>query len=270
MLKFSISASEQSPLTAPIPLCGNICESLEFAASLGYNAIEVHTRENADLDYEKILEVSEKCGIKICAIVTGRINTEGKVNLIDDAIYISNAAMDGMKKYINMAQSFDSDVVIGWAKGVVPEHGNREKYLKVLAQKIKELNDYGKERNIRIILEVINRYETNIFNTAQETVDFINNNRLDNCYVLLDTFHMGIDEIDPYQAIRTCGDKLGYMHVADNTRRHPGSGQIDFKRILSTLKEIGYQGYVNVECIPYPDRETAARKAIDHLKKCDC
>ena len=120
-----------------------------------------------------------------------------------------------------------------------------------------------------MVIEVINHYETNIFITAKETVDFLCENALDNCYVHLDTYHMGLEEYDPYEAIRLCGKRLGYFHVSDNSRRYPGSGQFDFKRILAVLKEIGYSGFVTVECLPDPDRETAAKKAISHLKACE-
>ena len=100
-------------------------------------------------------------------------------------------------------------------------------------------------------------------------MDFITRHDLDQFFVHLDTFHMNIEEHNPYEAIRKCGKKLGYFHVADNTRRYPGSGQLDFKRILAALYEIDYDGYIAVECIPDPDRETTARKAIEHLIACE-
>ena len=77
---------------------------------------------------------------------------------------------------------------------------------------------------------------------------------------------MGIDECDPVEAIRLCRGKLGYFHLADNSRRYPGSGQFDFSRILDALDEIDYDGYLSVECLPYPNGEAAAEKAILFLK----
>ena len=100
-------------------------------------------------------------------------------------------------------------------------------------------------------------------------VDFLEAYRLDNCFVHLDTYHMNIEEADPYAAIRRCGARLGYFHVADNSRRYPGSGQLDFRRLLRTLQETGYSGWITVECIPDPDRGTAAQKAIRYLRGCE-
>lgn len=171
-----------------------------------------------------------------------------------------------MRQYIDMARKLEADIVIGWVKGNVPKGGKREKYLDRLAKNLRLLAAYGAERNVRLNLEVINRYEVNIFTTARETVDFLEKYQLDNCYVHLDTFHMGIDECDPVEAIRTARGRLGYFHLADNSRRCPGSGQFDFSRILNALEEVGYDGYLSVECLPWPTGEEAARKAILFLK----
>lgn len=97
-------------------------------------------------------------------------------------------------------------------------------------------------------------------------MDFLEKYQLDNCYVHLDTFHMGIDECDPVEAIRLCRGKLGYFHLADNSRRYPGSGQFDFSCILNALEEIGYDGYLSVECLPWPTGEEAAQRALMFLK----
>lgn len=77
---------------------------------------------------------------------------------------------------------------------------------------------------------------------------------------------MQIDECDPAAAVRRCAGKLGYVHLADNSRRYPGSGQIDFSKILAALQEIGYNGYLSVECFPYPSSQEAAGAALRYLK----
>ena len=199
-------------------------------------------------------------------VITGRLNTEGMCSLVADEPYIVSATMDGMRQYIDMAQKLGAGIVIGWVKGNVPKGGKREKYLDRLAKNLRVLASYGAERNVKLNLEVINRYEVNIFTTARETMDFLEKYQLDNCYVHLDTFHMGIDECDPVEAIRLCRGKLGYFHLADNSRRYPGSGQFDFSCILNALEEIGYDGYLSVECLPWPTGEEAAQRALMFLK----
>lgn len=264
--KFAISSADEAPATAPILLQGSVEHNLRMAAQLGYDAIEIHTREDAELDYEAIRNATDCYGASVAAVVTGRLNTEGKCSLMADEPYIVSATMDGMRRYIDMAQRLDADLVIGWVKGNIPQGGRREKYMFRLAKNLQILNDYGKERGVRLNIEVINRYEVNVFTTADELMTFLETYQLDNCYAHLDTFHMGVDECDPVAAIRRCGDRLGYFHLADNSRRYPGSGQFDFKKILKALDEIDYRGYLSVECFPYPSAEIAASRAITHLK----
>jgi len=263
---FACSTAKEAPDTAPILLKGDICQNLVKASELGYQAIEVHMRETIALDIPTIRKTMDKTGVRICNIVTGRLNTEGKVNLIDDVPYIEEAAMNGMKKYIDLASALDADIIIGWVKGNIPPGGSRSKYLDRLAANLKELNNYAKNRRVKINLEVINRYEVNIFTTCAEVGEFLDAHQLNNCYIHLDTFHMNIDESDPVEAIRLAGKRLGYFHLADNNRKYPGNGQLDFDKILSALEEINYQGYLSVECLPYPTGEEAAARSIAFLK----
>lgn len=267
--KYAISSADWAPESAPILLKGDIIGNIKKAAALGYQGLEVHTRETACLDYSEIKKVSADCGVAIAAVATGRLNTQGKVSLTDDRPYITDSAMNGMRAYIEMAAKLGADIIIGWARGTVPEGQNPERYLERLAQNLKIIGRQAGEQGVKIFIEVINRYETNIFTTAKETMDFIEAWDIPNSYLHLDTFHMNIDETDPTQAIRICGKKLGYVHVADNTRCYPGSGILDFGSCLNVLDEIGYDGYISVECLPKPDGETAAKKALEHLRQCD-
>lgn len=264
--KYALSSADEAPSTAPILLQGSIGQNLKKAKKLGYHAIEIHLREDDDVDYQEVLQTMQETGVKVSSIVTGRLNTEGKCSLIDDAPYIVETTVNHMKQYIDMAAVLKTDIVIGWVKGNVPEGGKREKYLKRLAKNLRVLAEYAMEKNVKINIEVINRYEVNVFTTSKELVDFLNEYQIPNCYVHLDTFHMYIDEANPVEAIQIAKGKIGYFHLADNSRRYPGSGQIDFKKILKALDEAGYDGYLAVECFPYPNGEIAAQKALAYLK----
>jgi 5-keto-L-gluconate epimerase len=267
--KYALSSADHASDSAPVLLKGDICDNLKKAVKLGYKAIEVHTRETEEFDYEKIKKCCEDYNVSIAAIVTGRLITEGKCNLIDDKPYVTHAALVGMKQYIDIAARLKTNIVLGWAKGNIPENGKKDKYLTRLANNLSTLSAYAIEKEVKIYIEVINRYETNIFTTAQELIDFLNTNDLPNCFVHLDSFHMNIEEKNLLEAIRLSKGKLGYMHLADNTRCYPGSGMLDFVDILKTLEEIGYNGYLSVECLPFPNSTEAAKSAIDYLEKCN-
>lgn len=91
--KYACPSADEAPLTVPILFRGDICTNLNRAALLGYSAIEVHTRETAELDYDAIRRTVADCKAKVCMIITERRFTEEKVNLINDVPYITDSAI---------------------------------------------------------------------------------------------------------------------------------------------------------------------------------
>lgn len=236
--KYALATADQSPPSAAILLNGTIEENLARAARLGYDAIEAHIREDAVIDYASVQRTMQETGVRVSMIVTGRLNTEGKCSLIADEPYVAAAAMDGMYQYIDMAQHLGADIIVGWVRGNLPSEKNRKKYLDRLAGNLKILSAYAVDRNVKILIEVINRYEMDLFTTAEELMSFLENYQLENCYAHLDTFHMGIEEVDPVRAIGRCADRLMNIHLSDNTRCYPGSGRFDFQKIFMHCKKI--------------------------------
>ena len=98
---------------------------------------------------------------------------------------------------------------------------------------------------IDVYLEAINRYETPLLNTAEQTVEVVKQIDRSNVKVLLDVFHMNIEEVSIPDAIRATGDLLGHFHVVDSNRHAPGMGHVDFTEIASALRDIGYKGWIS-------------------------
>ena len=93
---------------------------------------------------------------------------------------------------------------------------------------------------VELVLEIVNRFETNLLNTAAQGLAFIKETGSDSVRLHLDTFHMNIEEVDPAMAIRLAGDKVGYFHVGESNRGYLGAGVVNFDRIFDALVEIGY------------------------------
>jgi sugar phosphate isomerase/epimerase len=125
----------------------------------------------------------------------------------------------------------------------------------------------ARPQGVRLALEPINRYETTLINTAQQGLELIQRVGADNFGLLLDTFHMNIEEAQIESSIRLCGSHLFHFHVADSNRAAPGGGHLDFPSILGALGSTGYMGWVSGEFLPRPDAETAAREGITFLRK---
>lgn len=263
---YACSSADTAPKTAPILLTGDVCDNLRKAAAMGYDCIEVHTRETVEWDYDAINACAAECGCKVGMIITGRLNTEGKCDLINDIPYIQEAAVKGMKQYIDMAAKLNAGIVIGWVKGNIPAGGDKNRYMDTLGRNLKILNAYAKTQDVPLCIEIINHYEVNIFTTADELMTFLEKYQLDNCYAHLDTYHMMLDETDMKAAVYRCKGKLGYVHLADYGRQYPGAGEFNFSEVLHSLDEIDYDGILSIECFPIPDGETAAKNGLQYMK----
>ena len=124
----------------------------------------------------------------------------------------------------------------------------------------------ARPHNIRLAIEPINRYETNLINTVADALDVINQVGADNLGVLFDTFHANIEEPNIAVSLRACGSRLFHVHVADSNRWYPGAGHIDFARVIATLREMKYAGWISAEILPKPDIPRAAEQAMRTMK----
>jgi sugar phosphate isomerase/epimerase len=114
--------------------------------------------------------------------------------------------------------------------------------------------------NLRVAMEVLNRYESHLLNTAEQAVAFVEEVGLVNVGILLDAFHMNLEEPDPARALSAAGERLFLFHAADSNRRGVGRGHTDFSGLFRALHEIGYPGDVIVECTaPGPDPFTPVK-----------
>ena len=265
-IRYGVSAALSAPKTAPILLTGDICQCLRDAASLGYDAIEYHTRECASLDYAEIRRVMEQTKCRVSMIVTGRIYTEGGLSLTDPDPKVRDRARSGMLQYLDMAHQLGAGLVIGWAKGKVDHPAEQDAFFSMLTESLTSLDCAASEMGVPVVLEVINHYETNVFTTARELTSYLHHMKFQNISAHLDTYHMLLEETDIPGAIHQCKDCLGYMHFADSTRSFPGSGILDFKAIYRALQDIQYHGYYTVECFPGKDRYETASRALAYLK----
>jgi sugar phosphate isomerase/epimerase len=103
-------------------------------------------------------------------------------------------------------------------------------------------------------------------NNVQQGLDLLARVGAENMGLLLDTFHMNIEEAVMEDSIRTCADRIFHFHVADSNRWHPGAGHLDFVSLLTTLFATGYQGTVSGEFMPLPDADTSAQRNIAFLR----
>lgn len=114
---------------------------------------------------------------------------------------------------------------------------------------IVRLADSAAQRGIRLSLEVVNRYESNVFNTGRGALAFLDGIDRDDVSVHLDTYHMNIEESDLFQPVHdvAAAGKLGYVHIGESHRGYLGTGSVDFGTFFRALHDVGYDGPVVFE-----------------------
>lgn len=261
--KLAVTAAENAAPKAPILFRGDLGRSLADAKAIGYEALEIHVPDIWNFDADALAKSCRDHGMGIATLVSGQLNVRMGLSLSHDDPDNVARAVEGLKRLVDAAAVVESGVVIGWVRGQL---GDRpEERLAQQGKALQEVNKLASEKKVPLYIEAINRYELDSLNTARQILDFIETYELTQAFVHLDTFHMNLEEYSPTKAIRQCGEKLGYVHLADNTRWYPGHDRLDFDEVFSALREIGYPGYIAVECLPYPDGPEAAQQAYTYL-----
>lgn len=140
--------------------------------------------------------------------------------------------------------------------------------VKAILSSLKELDAVAKECGIYIYLEPLNRYQDHMLNTIEDGVKIIEEGKFKMVKITGDFYHMSIEEDDISESLVKYSKYYGHIHIAENHRYQPGTGSIDFKRHMKTLKEIGYDGaVVNEGRVRGEDPLKAYIDSIDYMKQ---
>ena len=181
--------------------------------------------------------------------------TPADVDLAHPDSVVRSKAIDYYLRLLDFAAALDRPLVAchGQVGRVRAVHSQAEEYALFVAA-VRQVAERAQEYGLRLVMEVLNRYEAHILNTAVEAVQFVADVGAGNVGILLDAYHMNIEESNPVEALRQVGDRLWLYHAADSNRQGIGRGHTDFNGQLAALGEIGYQGPVILECTaPGPD-----------------
>lgn len=112
---------------------------------------------------------------------------------------------------------------------------------------LKDLTGYAAQKGVKLAIEPLNRYETDFINTAEQGLKMIADVNSNALLLHLDSFHMNIEEKDPYKAIMSAGDKLGHFHACGSDRGTPGGDHINWDKISAALSQLGYDKQIVIE-----------------------
>lgn len=266
-MKQSIVLSTHTAQFQAVAFKGDFEENVAKIAKWGYDGVEIAIRDPGLVNADQLVQVVKAHNLVVPAIGTGQAWGEEKLSFTSLDPDIRRNAIERIKNHVPLSSRLNAMIILGLIRGITPAGSSHERSMGLLIEALKECARFAAEANVRIAIEPINRYETDLIHTVDEGLDLIEKVDADNLGLLLDTFHMNIEEPVIEESIRICGDRIFHFHVADSNRWYPGAGHLDFDSILNMLYSTGYQGFVSGEFMPVPDADTAASRFIEWLRK---
>jgi sugar phosphate isomerase/epimerase len=223
-------------------------------AKYGYESIEI-SGEPYTYDTKDVKRILDENGIRCWGSIT--LMVEGR-NMVAGDEETREKSVQYVKDTVTMVkelEGYEVSIVPGEV-GKVMADSTPDAEWQWAVEGMKEIHEHAQKEGIKLAVEPINRFETYFISRADQAKALADATSPD-VGICLDTFHLNIEEADPYEAIRNAGDRLVDLHVADNNRLACGMGQWDWSRVVDILREIGYDGALTVEFVAPIDRTPA-------------
>lgn len=271
MMKKGISVSVFDTTFGPIVYSGATPDAWDaiFAKvkCAGYDGIDMFTDEKTEDEYRLIKSLLDKHGLVAGMVICINLARQG-VNFSSADEHIRRQSVEIYCREIRKASIFAPCCMpIGFIRGPLVPGETTEENLDRLAVSVRELTDFATPLGIKLCIEPINRYEVSTLYNVPDVVRFILNHDLDNTWILADFFHMNIEDADLLKSLRIAGALLAHIHVPDSNRAAPGMGHIDYPAIIRTLREIGYDGFLSSEAMPFGDSDGCAIQGSRYLSQ---
>ena len=250
----------------PFVFWGSLEESCAAAAGLGFDAVEIFAESAGALDAGELGRVLDRHGLSLAAMGTGGGWVVHRLRLTDPDAGVRERAIGFVEGMIELAGGFGAPAIIGSMQGRF-EGIARAEALSWLGEALERLGARAGGLGQTLLFEPLNRYETNLVNSVEGGCELLATLKVKNVRLLCDLFHMNIEEESIPGALRAAGPRVGHVHFVDSNRRAAGGGHLDYAPILEALGEIGYEGYLSAEVLPWPDSEQAARQSMAAFRK---
>ena len=238
-------------------------EIAQHVARLGFDLLEVPIESTTDLDYEQAAGVVKELGLQtsVCAAMSP------DRDLIHSDESVRKNAMAYVRHCVDAAQTLGAANVVGPLYSAVGRTwqataDERKRDVDLLVKELKELSAYAHERGVVLCVEPLNRFETSFLNLASQAIEIADAVGHPGCGLLLDTFHMNIEEQSIGAAIRSAGARLKHLHACENDRGAPGSGHIQWAEVVEACRAINYQGPAVIESFTSAVKSIARAAAI--------
>ncbi len=220
---------------------------LEQLKEIGFDAVEVPIFDTSDTKpYERLGQKLKSLGLG----ATGVTVMTPDANPISADPAIRAKAVEHLDRVLECGQAFGCEILCGpthSAIGFFSGQGPTDDEFKYGVETMQNVGDKAQARDIKLAIEYLNRFEIYFLTTAAQASKFVKAVNHPYIKMMYDSFHAHIEEKNQAEAIKTCASETIHVHVSENDRGTPGTGQVDWESYFSGLKSTGYNGYYTIE-----------------------
>lgn len=231
--------------------------------SLGFGAVEIAVEDPSVINAAEVKKALDNTGLK--PVVCGAFGPTRDLTNEDPAVHKN--CFDYIESCLDFCVAWNAGFLagpmysaVGKARMVLPEQRKAEWQLAV--KNLRIVCEMAASRNLQIALEPLNRFESDLVNTAEDVVRLVKDINHPAAKIMLDGFHMNIEEPDAEKAIIQAGDQLIHFQVSENYRGTPGTGQTRWEAYRRGLESVNYKGVVSIESFTPQNKELAAAVCI--------
>ena len=244
---------------------GSLEETFSALARIGYDGAELMTLDPGKLDWKQVKETAGQYGLCIPLVCTGEVFGQLGLSFADPDPAIRKEAVERVCGIIDFAAHLGANINIGRVRGQYRDHVAPESTYQWAVEAFRHISGYAKPKGVQIALESVTIMQTNFINTVAQAAEMVDAVGCDNFRLMLDVFHLNIEEKDLFSTIRDYSKYNIHVHLADNNRRYPGHCGMDFEKVIRTFHDTEYNGAFCTEIFQIPDQEAAAKGAMAHL-----
>jgi D-psicose/D-tagatose/L-ribulose 3-epimerase len=238
------------------------------AKALGFDVLEIAVEDPDLITAARLRAAGEEAGVAFT--VCGAFGPDRDLSHEDPAVRAT--AMEYVRRCVDLAAELGAPHFVGPMYSAVGrtrmlEPLERDAQRALAVESLKRLAEHAAQRGVRLAVEPLNRFETDLVNTTEQALELLDRVGADGVGILLDTFHMNIDEKSIGDAIRLAGDALLQVHTCENDRGTPGTGHVPWEELFAALRDIDFGGPLVIESFTPAVKEIA--KAVSLWRPLD-
>jgi sugar phosphate isomerase/epimerase len=246
---------------------GSLEAILRQAADLGYQGVDLFLETVDEINLSEIKASLDRYNLGVSMLAAPADMIRERLTMGDPDPVIRRRFLEASKRHLELAALLGAPIVIGFVRGSVKPGMTAAQVNDLFCESMVRYDEMVKDADVDLLLEPINRYEINTINTVDQALALINRVGSPRLRLMLDSFHMNIEEPSLPVAIWKAREHLRYFQLVDSNRLAPGWGHINMRELVLCLREIGYDGYLGIEVAPKPSPEEAARWGLDTISR---